>query len=300
MSVTLLAGLLAAALAQQTDTTFAVRSGSRIEIETFGGSITVRGWDRNQVRVQARHTRGETIDIDARGSSVRIEAEGYRGPAKEVHFNITVPKSAHVEASGVFTDVDIQGVTGDIDAETVQGSIRVVGGSRVKLESVEGDLLISNARGRVQASTVNRGIRVIDVAGDLDLETVNGPIIIEKAQSASVDASTVNGRIIYDGTLRDGGDYSLTTHNGSIWVTVPSGTNASVSVATFNGQLDTTFEIPRFDANARRRSYNFVLGNGKGRLDLETFGGDIKLRRPGESLPTTPDPPRPPRPPRIR
>jgi DUF4097 and DUF4098 domain-containing protein YvlB len=302
MSLTLLAGLLAASMAvqQQTDTTFSVRSGSRIEVETFGGSITVRTWNRNDVRVQAQHGRRDVIEIDARGSSVRVEAEGYMGVAKDVRFTLTVPRSSHIDASGVQTDIDVEGVTGDVDAETVQGSIRVVGGGRLKLESVEGDLSISGARGRVQASTVNRGIRVSDVIGDLDLETVNGPIVVQKVQATSVDAATVNGRIVYDGTLRDGGDYSLATHNGAIWVVVPSGTNASVSVSTFNGELDTTFDVPNFGTNASRRSFNFVLGNGKARLDLETFGGDINLRRPGESLPTQPDPPRSPKAPKVR
>jgi DUF4097 and DUF4098 domain-containing protein YvlB len=224
------------------------------------------------------------------------------GVAKDVRFTVMVPRSAHVEASGVQTDIDIEGVTGDVDAETVQGEIRVAGGGRLKLESVEGQILVSGARGRVQASTVNRGIQVSDVIGDLDLETVNGPIIVQKVQATSVDAATVNGRIVYDGTIRDGGDYALTTHNGAIWIVVPSGTNASVSVSTFNGELDTTFDLPRFDPDSRRRSYNFVLGNGKARVDLETFGGDINLRRPGENLPTTvpPTPPKRPQPPRIR
>ena len=303
MTVTLLVGMLAASMGvsqQQFDTTFSVRPASRIEVETFGGSITVRTWNRNDVRVQAQHGRRDVIEVDARGSSVRIEAEGHMGVAKDVRFMLTVPRSAHIEASGVQTEIDVEGTTGDVDAETVQGSIRVVGGARLKLESVEGDLTIAGARGRVQASTVNRGIRVSDVIGDLDLETVNGPIVVQKVQASAVDASTVNGRIVYDGTLRDGGDYALATHNGAIWVTVPNGTNASVSISTFNGELDTTFEIPRFDTNSSRRSFNFVLGNGKARLDLETFGGDINLRRPGESLPTTVEPPRVPRPPKVK
>ena len=75
MSVTILAGLLVASLGgatqQQFDTTFSVRSGSRIEVETFGGSITVRSWNRNDVRVQAQHGRRDLIEVDARGSSVR-------------------------------------------------------------------------------------------------------------------------------------------------------------------------------------------------------------------------------------
>ena len=304
MTATVLAGLLAMAAApmpqQQTDTTFSVRSGSRIEVETFGGTITVRTWNRDQVRVQAQHGRRDVIDIDARGSSVRVEAEGYMGVAKDVAFTLTVPRSSHIEASGVETDIDVEGVTGDVDAETVQGNVRVVGGARLKLESVEGDLHVAGARGRVQASTVNRGIYVTDVVGDLDLETVNGPIVVTKAQASNVDAATVNGRIVYDGTIRDGGDYALATHNGAIWLIVPSGTNASVSVSTFNGELDTTFDIPKLDISGRNRSYNFLLGSGKARIDLETFGGDINLRRPGENIPATPQPPRKPKAPRVR
>lgn len=302
MSVTLVAGILAASMAvqQQTDTTFAVRPDSRIEVETFGGSITVRGWNRNEVRVQAQHSRREIVEINTRGAAVRIEAEGHMGVAKDVRFTLNVPRDAHIEASGVQTDIDVEGVNGDIDAETVQGNIRVVGGRRLKLESVEGELTVAGARGHVQASTVNRGVRVTDVVGDLSLETVNGPIVVQKVQSNRVDAATVNGRIVYDGTLRDGGDYALATHNGPIWVIVPGNANVAVSVSTFNGELDTTFEIPRFESNARQRSYNFVLGNGRARLELETFGGDINLRRPGENLPTAVEPPRPPKPPRVR
>ena len=302
MSVTLVVGMLAAALAvqQQTDTTFSVRPGSRIEVETFGGSITVRGWNRNEVRVQAQHGRRDVIDINTRGAAVRIEAEGQMGVAKDVRFMLNVPRDVSIEASGVQTDIDVEGVNGDVEAETVQGNVRVIGGKRLKLESVEGDLLVAGARGNVQASTVNRGVRVTDVVGDLSLETVNGPIVVQKVQSSNVDAATVNGRIVYEGALRDGGDYSLATHNGTIWVVVPNGANVAVSVSTFNGELDTTFEIPRFESNARQRSYNFVLGNGRARLDLETFGGGINLRRPGENLPTAVEPPRVPKPPRVR
>jgi len=73
MTVTLLAGLMVAALSQQQfDTTFAVRPGSRIEVETFGGQIRVRTWNRNEVRVQAQHGRRDDIDISVRAASVSI------------------------------------------------------------------------------------------------------------------------------------------------------------------------------------------------------------------------------------
>jgi DUF4097 and DUF4098 domain-containing protein YvlB len=309
MSATLLVGMLAAALAQQTtvtspntDTTFSIGSGAvRVQIETFGGEIFVKTWDKRAIRVRAEHGRRDVVNIDSRGNSVRIEAEGRMGTPVNANFEITVPPSVAIEMSGVYTSMSVEGVTGDVDAETVQGSIKVVGGGRLKLESVEGDIIIEKARGRVSANTVNRGIRITDVTGDIEAETVNGPIILRGIESSHIDLATVNGRIVYDGTIKEKGDYALTSHNGQIWVVIPERAGVTVGVSTFNGDLNASFPIQVRDASSKRR-YNFVIGNGSARLDVESFGGDINLRRPGETLPSVESlgKPKPPKPPKVR
>jgi len=302
MSVTLLLGVLAATMAQQqpqTDTTFAVKAGSRVEIETFGGEIHVKTWDKNMIRVQAEHGRRDVINIDMRGASVRIEAEGRMGIPTAVTFNLIVPTSVSLSMSGVYTDIDVDGVTGDVDAETVQGGIRVIGGARLKLESVEGDIIVDKARGRISANTVNRGIRITNSIGDVEAETVNGPIILQNVQATNVDLATVNGRIVYDGSIREGGDYAITSHNGPIYVAVPEKAGVTIGVSTFNGELDASFPIKLQDVSSKKR-YSFVIGNGSARLDLESFGGDIHLKRPGEPMPTMPDPPKKPKGPKIK
>jgi len=289
MTATLLVGVLAAALAQQqpqTDTTFSVRAGSRVEVETFGGEINVRTWNRDAVRVQATHGRRDHIDINARGNSVRVEAEGYMGVPTNVNFDITVPASSSLGLSGVYTEISVDGVSGDIDAETVQGGITVKGGGRLKLESVQGNIIIDRARGRISANTVNNGIRITNSVGDVEAETVNGAIVLTSVEATHIDLATVNGRIVYDGTIRDNGDYSITSHNGPIYVAVPERAGATVSISTFNGEMDASFPISLRDVSGKKR-YSFVIGSGSARLELETFGGDIHLRRPGENLPTT-------------
>jgi DUF4097 and DUF4098 domain-containing protein YvlB len=298
MTGTLMIGMLAAALAQQqTDTTFAIRPGSRVEVETFGGEINVRTWNRNEIRVQATHGRRDVVSIESRGNTVQVEAEGRVGPAIAVTFNITVPPSVSLDLSGVHTEISVEGVTGDIDAETVQGGIRVAGGGRLKLESVEGEIVVDKARGRVSANTVNRGIRITNVVGDVEAETVNGPISLRAVQASSVDLATINGRIIYDGTIRDGGDFAIASHNGGVWVVVPDKSGVTVSISTFNGELDSTLPVT-MSGTGRNRNMTFVFGSGSARLDIESFGGDIHLRRPSEGLP--PDVPSAPKPPRTK
>lgn len=288
----LIIGALAAALMQpQTDTTFAVSANARVEIETFGGEIVVKTWNKNAIRVHATHGRRDVIDINARGGSVRIQAEGRMGPATAVDMQITVPVSVSIDMSGVYTDMSVDGVTGDVGAETVKGNITVTGGARLKLESVEGDIVIDKARGLINANTVNRGIRISNSIGDIEAETVNGPIIVQNAQATHVDLATVNGRVVYDGTIRDGGDYAIASHNGPIWVSVPEKAGVTVTVSTFNGELDASFPVSMRESNKRR--YSFAIGNGRAQMDLESFGGDIHLRRPGEAMPTALDPVKP-------
>jgi DUF4097 and DUF4098 domain-containing protein YvlB len=282
MFVPLVIGLLSAAV-QQTDTTVSVRANARLELENFGGSINVRTWDRNQVRVRAQHGRRDWVSVSASAAVVKVEAESRVGMAHTVDYEITVPAGMNLDLSGNNTSINVEGVRGEIDAETVQGNVTVTGGSgRVRLESVQGQIVLRNARGRIDVSTVNRGIYLTDVSGDIVAETVNGPIVMEGAQASTVDAATVNGVILYEGAMRDDGDYLMSTHNGDIWLVVPNGTNANVNVSTFNGKLDASFPVSLKESTNRRR-FNFVMGRGSARVDLETFGGDVRFRRPGES-----------------
>src|SRR5687767_9095556 len=119
MFVPLVVGLLAAS-AQQTDTTFSVRPNARLEIEAQHGSIIIRAWDRSQMRVQARHSSRETIRIEVTSSLVEIEAHGRTGPARAVDYEITVPAGMSLDLSGNSVHINVQGVQGEISAESVQ------------------------------------------------------------------------------------------------------------------------------------------------------------------------------------
>ena len=265
---------------QQTDTVITVRPGVRVELENFGGETVVRTWDRNAVRIVADHSSRDRIEIHGSETAVHIEGQSRFGPPRSVDYQLTVPVKSELNISGVYNDVNIDGVKGGITVETVQGDVDVKGGEGfVSLRSVEGHVSLSGARGRVQLNSVNEEVTASDVVGDLSVETVNGDVILEKVESANVDANTVNGEIWYDGTIKDGGHYTLTTHNGDITVTVAEGSNVTVSVATFSGDFESAFPVRLTET--RRKRFNFALGSGSARLDLESFQGTIRLERPG-------------------
>jgi hypothetical protein len=61
-------------------------------------------------------------------------------------------------------------------------------------------------------------------------------------------------------------------------VLIPGDVNATVSVATFDGEFLADFPIQLEGAQTSRR-LSFTLGDGSARLELHSFDGNIRLVR---------------------
>ncbi|HTH64432.1 MAG TPA: DUF4097 family beta strand repeat-containing protein [Gemmatimonadales bacterium] len=265
---------------QDTDTSFAVRQGQRLELTDFGGQVTIKAWRQNSVRVKASHSSRDRISVSIDGSTVSINASSRHGPAT-VDYDLLVPAWMPLSVSGTpSAEVTIEGTDAEVNVETVEGSVRVIGGSgNVSLRSVEGEVSVEGARGHIELNSVDGSIEVRDCSGDISAETVDGEITLSGIESANVDASSVDGSIQYDGTIRDNGRYHFESHDGDVSVSVPERANVSVSVATFSGDFDACFPLLLKDKTKHR--FTFTLGTGSARLELESFDGSIKLCRPG-------------------
>ena len=276
-----LATLTALAFAQQTDTQIAVRQGIRLEVNNYGGGIVVKAWNQNAVRVHAEHSSRDYVDVNLEPSVLTVKAASRRGPPGVVDYTINAPAWMALNLAGMSTDIEVDGTQGAVTAETVSGEIKCRGGTGyISLKSVEGAVALQDAKGRVEINTVNEGITLTGVSGDISAETVSGDIELEGIESSNVDGNTVSGDVVYEGTIKDAGHYRFSTHNGDVTLAIPEKANATVSVATFNGDFDSSFPVSVTGTTKHR--FGFTIGTGSARLDLETFNGDIKLRRPGK------------------
>jgi DUF4097 and DUF4098 domain-containing protein YvlB len=266
---------------QQVDTLLPVRAGTRIQIENFNGSTSVRTWNQSQVRIVAEGDERNRLEIRNVGNQLTVKTQSRYGSPRSVDYEITVPVKTELSISGVYNDVSIDGVQAGITVETVNGDVDVRGGDGfVSLKSVEGSVHLSNAKGRISVSSVNDDVSISDASGDISADGVNGDVSLTGITSSSVSASSVNGDLVYQGTIQNDGQYSLGTHNGDVDITVPEGVNATVDVSTFNGELET---FPVQLSHTSRNCFTFVLGTGNGRMNLESFQGTIRLHRPGET-----------------
>ena len=53
MNGIVIGAMMALSVVQQTDTTFAVGSATRLDVENQGGQVIVAVWDRDEIRIQA-------------------------------------------------------------------------------------------------------------------------------------------------------------------------------------------------------------------------------------------------------
>jgi hypothetical protein len=287
-----IAGLLltgpATVHAQETDTTLAARPDARIQIQNFAGSVTVRAWNRNAIRIVAGPRRRDEVRIRGNDATISISTVNRSGVPAPLDYVISVPAGASLDVGGTYTDITITGAGASVRANTVQGAVSLRGGDGViSVKSVQGSVTVEDARGRIEANSVNRGVVVRNVSGDIATETVNGSILLDSIQSSDVEAVTVNGRVSYQGTIRDGGRYRFGSHNGAIIVSIPERANATIAAMTYEGTFSSRFAVPGGGAGipARtRRPVTFALGTGSARVETESFQGNIVLARPGDPV----------------
>ena len=266
------------------DTTLAVKRGMRLEVDNFAGDITVRAWSRDALRIEASHSRRTRVDIDRSQSVIRLTAVGRTIPG-HVDYELTVPTWMALDLHGMSAEIDVDGTRAAVTAKSINGDVRVKGGEEmVTVSSLQGEVEVAEARGRIEANSTNAGVKLRRVVGDVTAESMNGMIVLDKVEARSLEASTVNGSIVFVGPMLEGGLYNLSTHNGTLLVGLPEKPDVTVSVATFSGNFSSSFPLDLGSGRRGGKRFNFTLGTGSARLELESFQGGVRLARLSELL----------------
>lgn len=220
---------------------FELQPGGRVEISNVNGKIEVMPGEGNSVEVVARKTgKGATPDaakaalerieiVDSSTSTgVKIETKVERSPGGlfghsqgQVQYTVRVPADAELKLTTVNGGVEIEGVTGRINAETTNGGIRArdIGGS-IEAATTNGGLDVDLTRvpeGGVKLECTNGGIKLrlpSDAKASISARITNGGIDTE---GLSVQTRGESTRRRLDGDLNGGGPrIALEGTNGGI------------------------------------------------------------------------------------
>lgn len=196
------------------------------------GSIRVRGWDGDTVRVTARLQANANSDDEA-GSmlkGVRIVADG-----------------RSVRADGPINWRSREGWSASY-------VVWVPRKFDLSLEATNGALGVDGVSGRLQLRTTNGSVALTDVGGDVHARTQNGSLNVQLA-----------------GRGWDGAGLDAETQNGSVRVAVPEQFAAQLETGTVNGSIHTDFPVTVQGRISRHLSLP-LNGGGKTIRALTTNG----------------------------
>lgn len=268
--------------------TLEAAANATIEIENTSGEITIRGWDRNEVSVSGWI--GDDVEelvVEGGRNSIVIEVEieggrGWRSRDTDADLEIMVPRGARLEVETVSASIDVTDFDGRLEAESVSGGIDVSGTLNLaELETVSGSIEMIGANTRTSAESVSGSIRIEGAADRVEATTVSGRVEVEAGEIHRGDFESVSGSVSVECSLSPEARLEAGSHSGNVTVTLPGDLSASFEATSFSGSIDNDFgpEAERTSKWVPSKSLEFTTGGGDAEVILETFSGNIRIRR---------------------
>ena len=222
---------------------YTVSPGGRIEIVNVNGEILAESADGSVVDVRAERTVSAGSDEAARDLLGRIEMREQIGPDR-VRVETVAPRVS-------------------LGRQKVTYRVRVPKGVQVDLRTVNGGVRLDNVGGEVRASTTNGGVRGrLAAASLIEARTTNGGVELEITGALASDARV-----------------TLTSVNGGVRLKVPQDTKAELRGRTTNGRISVTDLAFEADGEQSRRRVEGRLNGGGGRIELQTVNGGVTVGR---------------------
>jgi DUF4097 and DUF4098 domain-containing protein YvlB len=242
------------------------------------------GWNEAAVRVTGTLAPGAELEFDGSGNRTEIEVEVDDDNPMEAasDLEVHVPAGSHVEIDGVRLDVEVTGVTGSVEAETVEGGITYTGtATEVSLASVMGAVEVSGSGGRIQAETVNGSVTIRDSSGQLEAATVNGRLLVSEGRFDQVALESVAGGVTFEADLAAQGRLDIETVSGSVEVFVSPDVSAEFAVSSFSGAIENELGIGTVEQESflPAKELTFSTGSGGARISVETLSGSVHIRK---------------------
>ncbi|HUU35144.1 MAG TPA: DUF4097 family beta strand repeat-containing protein [Vicinamibacterales bacterium] len=234
------------------------------------------------LRGQARDTWTRSYPVAPGGSleiinvNGQITAEASTGATVEVSAERSVSASSDEAAQEILAKIEMREEVG-VDRVRVEPIA-----PRVRLGSHKVTFIVKVPDGvHVNLRTVNGGVRLENVGGEVRAASTNGGVRGRVAAASFVEASTTNGGVDLEltGVLAPEGRLMLTSVNGGIQLKVPEDTQAQVRARCTNGRIRVN-DLPFVaEGEQNRRRVDGTLNGGGARIELQTTNGGVSLSR---------------------
>jgi hypothetical protein len=208
----------------------------------------------------------------------RITAESSEGTAIEVHAERSAKATSDQAAKDLLDRVEMRE---EVGADRVRVEVRAP--RNIGPGGHEFTWTVKVPRGvSVDLRTVNGGIRVANLDGDVRARSTNGGIKGTGLMATAVDASVVNGGVDIELVKAvTTGSYEIEAVNGGVSIYLPHDSRADIAGRCVNGGVS-TYDLPLETVGEQnRRRVNARLNGGGARVSLGTVNGGVHIRRTG-------------------
>ena len=262
-----------------------------VSIDNLKGTVTVRTWDRPEVRIAGSLGEGvEKLEIEGSGERLTIHV---RYPERDGWFNwggskgeptdleVTVPSAAGLKVSGVSADINVTGTGGErLRLETVSGDLTVRGAraAEANFESVSGNVDAEIDSRSTSAETVSGDLRLRGaIGGRVELESVSGDLGLRAGTLERLEASSVSGDADLQLALAPGARVNAETLSGNLTLRLPANASGRIQAESFSGSIRSPVGEVVTEEYGPGSSLEGTLGDGSADLRLESFSGDIRI-----------------------
>ena len=265
---------------------------ARISISNIAGTVNVTAWDRNEVQVSGRLGDGAKplaitgsngdleIKVEPQGGSGRFNWGGDSKMAPTM-LDLHVPKAASLDFDVISAPLVIDGMDGgSIQVNTVSGKARINARTpSLKVDSVSGGIEQAGHAEQAALQTVSGEILAPALGRSVELQTISGRIQANGGPWQKLTLSTVSGDVQLTGALAAGGSIGIDSMSGDVQLQLPANTSASLHASSFSGDLRSDFGTPKEPEHGPGSSLDVRLGAGAGKINIETFSGDLRVRK---------------------
>lgn len=258
-----------------------------VEVSNVAGSVTVTGWDRNEVEITGELGDGtERLDFTKAPKLTRIKVilpnRSYN--VDDTDLIIKVPVGSVLSVNTVSADVRIQNVQGTQRLQTVSGDVQTqASGEDVECRTVSGDVSIagSGKKGVVSITTVSGDATATGVAGEVNGSTVSGTFSLGVGETSRSRLRSTSGDLALRGSLAADARVDIESISGDVRLDLAGNPPAEYEISSFNGEIRNCFgpKSARTSEYGPGRELRFTAGSGGGRVRIKTMNGDIGLCR---------------------
>jgi len=214
---------------------YPLSAGGSVSVENIQGKVIVEGWDRAEVEVtaarigqeQGSHADDVRVITELGVQSLKFKTVYLRHPEKpvQVNYRLRVPRQVRLSS----------------------------------LRTLEGDIIVRDVEGFVDARTLSGNIEQKDVAGCVVARALTGNILVTL-------------RALPPGTAQ----LQMDTVNGNVALFLPPRSNADLELSTVAGRIEGNyvFQMSSTPGDSTRRTR---VGLGGVPISLRTVRGSIRV-----------------------